>query len=275
MERKVRIFLVCALGTMAGLAVAWFVPEIVWWIGAIIGGLVSGFLYALPEIKRYALPAAKIAWRTLCYIPKIYFGIRHGIVAFRKASVLNKWRVIAVGILIGAWGSIFVYTGLSEKVVANIGNGLAMLILLVGAFYLYFPSVLLMISFNKTAEKIQKKRAQRAVLFASPIGPLVAASLLIMLIIKIVPVTIGIIADIGRFLWKFVKTLYIFIHSRELVLCTVDGALGVLISYILCVKVLILPLGPTLLVGGLIGGLIGILNYEIVSKRVLRLVLNR
>ena len=63
---------------------------------------------------------------------------------------------------------------------------------------------------------------------------------------------------IARFSWHLFK----LIHSDERLLCGIDAAIGVLIGYFT----------GNALIGALLGGLFGVLNFEIMSKRVLKVV---
>lgn len=71
-----------------------------------------------------------------------------------------------------------------------------------------------------------------------------------------------------RFASLFLWTLFKLIHSEKRVLCGVDGALGGVASYIWFGAIA----HPILVVifGGLLGAGFGILNWEIVSKRILK-----
>jgi hypothetical protein len=68
---------------------------------------------------------------------------------------------------------------------------------------------------------------------------------------------------IGLFLWHVIK----LIHSEKRVLCGIDGALGGTLSYFLF-RSSGMPI-ITIIFGGLIGAALGVLNWELVSKRIL------
>lgn len=72
-------------------------------------------------------------------------------------------------------------------------------------------------------------------------------------------------AGLGRLLWRFFWHLFRLIHSDLRLLCGLDAALGSAIGYF----------SGNALIGALAGGLIGVANFEIVSKRVLHLVPSR
>ena len=75
---------------------------------------------------------------------------------------------------------------------------------------------------------------------------------------KVLPMLWIVICKIGL----FVKTVFILIHSEERLLCMIDAVIGAGIGYSF----------ESALIGALVGGIIGVLNFEILSKRILHLV---
>ena len=74
---------------------------------------------------------------------------------------------------------------------------------------------------------------------------------------------------LGKFLWYLFK----IIHSRERILCAVDGTIGGTLSYFYFSPTAgSFPAQVTLVIfGGLLGMALGVLNWEIISKRILRI----
>ncbi|MCK4386605.1 MAG: hypothetical protein KAV41_00775 [Candidatus Pacebacteria bacterium] len=72
---------------------------------------------------------------------------------------------------------------------------------------------------------------------------------------------------------RFLKNLFILIHSNKRLLCAIDGAIGGAVAYIWLISpsVTIWEKIGLCVCGGLLGAVIGVANYEVVSKRVLRL----
>jgi len=70
---------------------------------------------------------------------------------------------------------------------------------------------------------------------------------------------------------KFSWTLFKLIHSQERLICGVDSALGVLAAYFLFVNGAhsIGEICAIILSGGLLGAVLGVVNFELVSKRLL------
>ena len=76
------------------------------------------------------------------------------------------------------------------------------------------------------------------------------------------------ICFLGRFAWHLFK----LIHSEKRVLCAIDGTLGGAVSYIwFASAAMSFPERVVFVVfGGLLGAAFGVANWEIVSKRILR-----
>lgn len=64
---------------------------------------------------------------------------------------------------------------------------------------------------------------------------------------------------------KFMKGFFVLIHSEIRLLCGFDAAIGVVIGYF----------AGNIIIGALVGGIFGILNFEILSKRILHLAPSR
>lgn len=71
----------------------------------------------------------------------------------------------------------------------------------------------------------------------------------------------------GRFAWH----LFRLIHSDERVLCSIDGTLGGVVAYVWLISPSMSLMEQVVLVlfGGLFGVAFGVINWEIVSKRIL------
>lgn len=76
------------------------------------------------------------------------------------------------------------------------------------------------------------------------------------------------ICFLGRFAWHLFK----LIHSEKRVLCAIDGTLGGAVSYIwFASSAISFPEQMVFVIfGGLLGAAFGVANWEIVSKRILR-----
>lgn len=68
---------------------------------------------------------------------------------------------------------------------------------------------------------------------------------------------------LGRFLWH----LFILVHCQERLICLIDASLGALILG----NILDINQFPARLIGAVAGGLFGVFNYEVISKRWLHL----
>ena len=71
----------------------------------------------------------------------------------------------------------------------------------------------------------------------------------------------------ARFAWRFTKIVFVYIHSEERLICLTDTAAAVFAVYFLVSDTLL-----AMLAAGAMGLVFGVLNYEIVSVRWLKLV---
>lgn len=72
-----------------------------------------------------------------------------------------------------------------------------------------------------------------------------------------------------RFAWQMFK----LVHSEKRVLCAIDGTIGGAVSYMWSPPLASFPEQVMFVIfGGLLGAALGVANWEIVSKRILRLV---
>ncbi len=88
------------------------------------------------------------------------------------------------------------------------------------------------------------------------------------------PFAIGYEASL--FASRFIKRLFILIHSHKRLLCGFDGTLGGLSAYWLgASQMATLPEALVVIIaGGLLGALFGVANWELISKRWLKLAVN-
>jgi hypothetical protein len=70
--------------------------------------------------------------------------------------------------------------------------------------------------------------------------------------------------------------LFRLIHSEKRVLCAIDGTLGGAVSYIWLASATMTLVEQAMLVlfGGLLGAAIGVVNWELISKRIFQVHLS-
>lgn len=95
MTKSVRVMLAAGFGGVLGMLVALAVSQNVWWLGALVGGVSAGFLFALPDIIRHTPTAGKTAWRSLVYIPVIIGAILF-IFGLRLKMTLSQRLIVAI-----------------------------------------------------------------------------------------------------------------------------------------------------------------------------------
>lgn len=243
MSVRERVFVACAIGGGFGafLAHQLFYPS--GWsilIGFLAGGLVSYLTYDFKQFVT-AIPQAWV---------KTVGGIREH----------------------GTWGVLFMLAVVSFlSFIPLIVSGLRVMNLsakdadsLAGFLIIMWAVGLLTVLLRHVADGTDMKDHREACIFIikwfNPITVLlVGVPYFIFVTVKYA------VLFLPRFFWN----LFVIIHSELRLLCLFDGGLGAVAGTLIAGT-----LAGTIF-GALVGGVFGVLNYEIVSKRILKLVLAR
>jgi hypothetical protein len=271
MTKSGKIFLVCAIGAILGLLISLAVPQIIWWVGVLAGGFIGWFAGALPDIIRQTPEVTRTTWQGLKYLPKIANALVSFFQNIKSWPRVKKWQtiIIIIEFLILSLCILLPVTLLSEKSGSSIAISLSFYVIYTELIFVFF----MVWSHIETKENDKIKKIQMGILSFTVIFFL---GMMFWLLVKLFPKIWNggrkIIIEIFKFLWRFSKRLFILVHSRELALVALDSALAVIISYLVLIRLLNLPLGPALVCAGLLGGLIGLLDYQIVSRKILKIV---
>jgi hypothetical protein len=270
-----QVFLSCALGAFVGALIALQMAHAFWWVGMLFGAFAGYLVYDLPQIVR-AIPTAwksvqgwepdKLWWRD--------YAMSYGGNVLCGLTII--WSLFSFLFLCAVWNQ-----GLVVLFDHRMYNGIPIV-----AFYI---APILALVFGLIAlpggswESLEKRRVwcekdwtlglrynplrfffylvPRAVLWV-----LFRVAHLIVVGATKVPVVIPYILrsvwGAGSFIVRFLIQLFLAIHSKERVLVMTDAAIGAGIGYIT----------GNALFGAVAGGLLGVINYELVSKRWLKLV---
>ncbi|MFH0828834.1 MAG: hypothetical protein V1907_01495 [Candidatus Kerfeldbacteria bacterium] len=263
------------IGSLVGLQLA----PMFWWVGMLVGGVVGYFAYNAGEVLR-AVPRAwqmaRAVWWQILGVDYAeafrQFGRTcvHVLLALGLGALIIPAVVLcatAVGIV---WvmevvvaltrflpASPWVYAfGTPQDLMATL-----FISLIVGGFIAAVALVVWSDSRDWDELKIflRQRKGWVALLLlykASPLGWLTwYLPKLLWLVLPLLPAAAQAIV---AFWW----TLFKLIHSNQRLLCGVDAAIGAAVG--------IFAHNP--LVGALVGGVVGVLNFELISKRWLKLV---
>lgn len=287
-EVRSKIFVACALGGGIGALVALQVHPFLWWVGLAVGALVGYFSYQFEDV----LQAIPIAWRRAKEnLPETWGTVRRGLslsALARAARALMKAIVTVLFFL-------FVFLPLvllaELAVLASIGGpmiawgftrgvgelGLSPSDSLIGAL-LFFPGLVATFGFaiflwgDKPPEESRYPSLKDPLLALVRFNPVsVYGFCLWLLVFRIAPPVLLFIWSALVFLVRFIKCFFLLIHSEMRLLCAQDAAIGCYLGFLLASYFGLGTIAGTLL-GALAGGVFGVLNFEIVSKRILHLV---
>lgn len=302
METK-KIAIACFIGAAIGTGVAVIVIPLFWWLGMIAGFGLGYLCYDLKEIRE----KAPIAWRVAKKGSRYSLNCSLDWLK-RPHPVLYPLLMITLVLTFYALESIWLNLDLGRAEKMPLGSKIIVIsffaCLIYASIGLLFLSVISglvnMIAHRKkrywqffwfTKEEIEKMREknyrQIPITYRNVYGLMIAELGYILLTVLLT--TPKVLKGIGTGLWqflcfifcgmwvllaRFVWYLFKLIRSQKRVLCGFDSAIGVAVTYILLGSKAVTP-GQQIMVvicGGIIGAVVGVLDYEIISKRLLHLV---
>jgi hypothetical protein len=241
-----KVFLACALGGGIGAFVALQMWPPLWWVGMIVGGLVGYLTYEFNEVRQ----AVSQAWREVSgWRPnrtwwKIFFHLFPTVIIGMPATLILPPFLLFL-LLNGKWDP------------------------LMHSFLLVvFVTTSILWTLEETGSIMRGARTEFSVLSdwrESNVFrvyfwrmPRVVAKGAWRVVTKGPRWVVKGIAMIGRFLRYF----FVLVHSEVRLLCGLDAAFGAAVGYYF----------GNAIVGAIAGGIFGVINYEVISRRWLKLV---
>lgn len=256
MEKQIRIFLACAFGAGIGALIALKIAGLFWWVGMLVGGFTGYLFYNLAVIGQ----AIKIAWwQTVAWRPskeaRMLFGSS-------VLAALSFSASVSIGLLL----LISFLSPASRDLSGTVQwVGTTLLVSWVFFSWLFYTNNLDSLGdHKKSLTEIVEENLEGA----KKDNPFWGTCLLIWLflrglwaLIQWSPQGVRVLYRIMMGVGRFIKTVFVLIHSDPRLLCGCDAAIGATIGYFV----------GNPLIGALAGGIIGVLNYEIISVRLFHL----
>lgn len=261
MNNTARIFLTCAVGAFIGSLVSLQMWQGFWFIGALVGGLVAYLGFNIREV----ISAIPVAYhRTIAWLPnhEYWSEVRSSFYGGFNLGVDVATSILFFALIIGS-NSIFhnfqLREGLKSFVLAIVPSLL---------FCLLFGVCCGLLEALNCTDRTNAPNVFKLYFWLVPRGLFKTLKFLIKvmgwLIVKS-PIIFSGLFEITilciKGLVKFTVTLFRLIHSELRLLCAVYAAIGATIGYFT----------GNALAGAIAGGLLGVVNYEIVTIRVLKL----
>ena len=253
-NRSFKVGLASALGALIGSLIALQLNPYLWWIGLIVGGGVGYLSYEFKTV----IQAITIAWQIVIHWQPNWAWWKQAGKVFIYTNVFFLTITTPISILF--------------SVMALIDNKLEFLsaILFAGGWSIG-PALFLGVYLALVLDYLEEKETYQGIrLLAIKFNPIKVyfyyapkySFIWLWFAIKHIPwFMLKISQGFAKFC-LFVWTVFKFIHSEERVMCAFYATVGTGIGYI-CRNALI---------GMLVGGIFGVLNYEIWSKRILKLL---
>ncbi len=247
MDTRGKIAVACGLGGGIGALVALQMNPLFWWVGLLVGGLVGYLSYEFKQV----LQAVPVAWK-----------------ATKKEVMGYDWRL---------WSKVCLETfGLQSAFILPLIIFFWLLALLVNDPEGFLISIVTFTLLATTAcclvaaLAVHIKKQGGSIDHAENLGKYNLLSVYFYhlprftwkYVIKKSPKALVALVRVAKMTASFVKHLFFLIHSQLRLLCAADSALGAGIGYFY----------GNAVVGALAGAVIGVLNFEVISKRLLKLV---
>lgn len=244
MNKSLKVFLACFLGAFIGTLVAFQINGVFWWLGLLAGGLIGYLSYEFKDV----ILAVRRTWNLLFGL-KLY--PRNFVTAFLYTISLYLWLALGGMLVTGLVDGPKVFRISDIVFISIIGAAMAFLTGLISIFNEFDTEQMEVLGL------IWRFNPVFVLFYYLPKGII----LFVLQLPKVFRKAFVLLAQFLKLLFKFIKTIFILIHSEIRLLCAIDAAIGTAIGYF----------AGSAIIGGIFGGLFGVLNYEVLSKRILHL----
>jgi len=264
--RTAKIFTACAMGSLIGAFVALKLQPLWWWLGLVIGGFAGYLSYEPMAVVKGLIRAGKTAWKASKWRFKFENeeAKRDFITLFNVMSVAVSLfcvflllPLIIHEILIDAkdaWPMIYLTS------VIPLGMGL-----FAGWLEIVCPSIKDEKDRTRYENFVATWNPVKILFYWIPKGVWEGGWTAVKGIGKGICFLPFLICELGLLLARFSRFFFLFIHSDIRLLCGMDAAIGALIG---------LKTGSPI-IGALAGGIIGVINYQLVTVRLLKPYLSK
>jgi len=255
MERTLKIVVSCVIGAWVGAKLAIQINQYnqwLWWTGLLVGGFIA---YAVYEFKQVILVIPK-AWEiAVTHRPRKKhwepFIVRTKDFVFTTFIISLLIFSLACSLLPFVW---FVAPGIEQQAIAIIlFAGLSISIAFFTAATL-IPEI--------SSEKLREDRKKELRGFLRLSKKYNCILLYFYWLPKALIWTFKRLPVAARTIIQFIKIWFVLVHSRDRLLCMIDALIGGAIGFF-C---------GSANIGLIAGGLFGLVNYEIISRRVLKVI---
>ncbi len=266
-----QIFLACAFGALIGGILAIQLAKFFWplWIlSAVSGGFVAYLSINLQEV----IQACVFAWRkTVSWRPnkdKIGLVVLSFLAGISSAITVGLWFFSCV-LLCVVSSSLNTYEWVANSVILVI---LLIGSIIIGMLFAFFSSFESIETLRESRPKFQSvlktcnpMNGFFLVLLKAAILTIKYSPIILWFVIKNIPKTIVAIGQslvVGSVtIAKIARLVFITIHTELRLLCLCDAAFGAIVGFFT----------GNVLLGAIVGGLLGVLNFELISVRLLHL----
>ncbi|MBI3020050.1 MAG: hypothetical protein HYY60_01865 [Parcubacteria group bacterium] len=281
-KESLNIAIACFIGGVLGVFVAKAIAEMyglvsytaMWFIAGVIGALMGGAVAYLVYDPSAVISAMRRAWYELADTENLK---RWGMTTLREALgvIFVVATFAAVGTSIG--GIIFLAVIVDSRLYGTaFSDGGGMLALSLVAFFILNTGMVVFGSVPRKLHPMITKLERNPefnhtfaflALATNPVTVALAIPYRLWQFIVNIPRITRIVWHLAVFTARYARAIFVLIHSDKRTICFVDTAIGAMVAYTLVSETLV-----AMLAGGTLGLIFGLLNYELVSVRWLKIV---
>ena len=264
--------LACALGAFIGtltaleISVRFEYGSYLWIIGALVGGVVA---YVAVDFRHFCAGVVCSYYRTIAWHPDSRW--------WKTFAVLSGGIVMMYLLTVGVISFLIIcfLDKLASPIIPQLCGGVFGMVFAMESI-VGFGTMLELMDVNETDRDRERKLCDIdkvgwvMIFYFSPIGVTLLVFRGLKWVVMRVPLAItcaisAVISSI-RYAWhmfaQFAVEVFVYVHSQRRVICFVDASIGAAIGY---------SFGSAI-IGAIAGAFLGVLNYEIVSVRLLKIV---
>lgn len=251
-----KVGLACFSGSLVGGLASLQLSCHFWWLGILLGGAVGYVSYNFKEIPQ----TVKTVWQSLLERNKIKLGAT---IAGQFVSALLMVAFILCYLLLG---SLIAVISVLQGVSFLFGNDLSVdsfCFFIFGTVSQYGLGLIWYNTIGRQKDETECAILTTVIMCTAPGLSMVAIPLVLVVVaIAIVFLVVYLLYTFTCFVTEVLKRTFILVHSEIRLLCFIDSALGSLVGYYT----------GNVLLGACAGLFLGVINYELISLRWLKLV---
>lgn len=277
MSRTSIVFLKSGAVSVLSMLVCYLFNQDFWWLGLVPGFLLGWLVFGFGDLRTAVPTAFEYAMSGLQMLGKIAYPVQ----AIRRARPVSLWCLWSIWTAVSPMPVVVLFVLLADWLNYQwwyyLGRESTSGLLSIGAFFVMMLNIndLFSLPFyldRNVSDREKIASYKRFSLIHGPLLPFWWIYKIGMWVVDLLQISALVFAEICLFTARFVWKLFVLVHTHERALIVTDGVLGAAVAFPTLVVGAHMQVLPALSLGFLLGGLLGVINFELISKRVLNII---